>query len=194
MIRRPPRSTHCISSAASDVYKRQVYKSAVKRYKKGCLGIASTEVSTKRSALCREKARNEFVDNELDEETNYSEETKVTTSIVKKPYEKIIAEQELFGYWKWNKATFDAINANEKKAKENIPIELEGIISEEESLLTAWVTIIVLAKLELDCAESVQSWQLIFKKSLSWLGKSGVDYEKFKEFANKIINCKFSAY
>eukprot|EP00826_Nyctotherus_ovalis_P029026 TRINITY_DN22887_c0_g1_i3.p1 TRINITY_DN22887_c0_g1~~TRINITY_DN22887_c0_g1_i3.p1 ORF type:complete len:112 (-),score=8.68 TRINITY_DN22887_c0_g1_i3:409-720(-) len=25
MIRRPPRSTHCISSAASDVYKRQLY-------------------------------------------------------------------------------------------------------------------------------------------------------------------------
>ena len=25
MIRRPPRSTHCISSAASDVYKRQTY-------------------------------------------------------------------------------------------------------------------------------------------------------------------------
>eukprot|EP00826_Nyctotherus_ovalis_P061160 TRINITY_DN8673_c0_g1_i3.p2 TRINITY_DN8673_c0_g1~~TRINITY_DN8673_c0_g1_i3.p2 ORF type:complete len:151 (+),score=42.20 TRINITY_DN8673_c0_g1_i3:22-453(+) len=28
MIRRPPRSTHCISSAASDVYKRQVLKNA----------------------------------------------------------------------------------------------------------------------------------------------------------------------
>eukprot|EP00826_Nyctotherus_ovalis_P015942 TRINITY_DN14577_c0_g1_i1.p1 TRINITY_DN14577_c0_g1~~TRINITY_DN14577_c0_g1_i1.p1 ORF type:complete len:419 (-),score=105.34 TRINITY_DN14577_c0_g1_i1:327-1559(-) len=27
MIRRPPRSTHCISSAASDVYKRQVFRS-----------------------------------------------------------------------------------------------------------------------------------------------------------------------
>ena len=27
MIRRPPRSTHCISSAASDVYKRQLLKS-----------------------------------------------------------------------------------------------------------------------------------------------------------------------
>eukprot|EP00825_Cyclidium_porcatum_P020014 TRINITY_DN22849_c0_g1_i1.p2 TRINITY_DN22849_c0_g1~~TRINITY_DN22849_c0_g1_i1.p2 ORF type:complete len:142 (-),score=3.55 TRINITY_DN22849_c0_g1_i1:379-804(-) len=26
MIRRPPRSTHCISSAASDVYKRQVFR------------------------------------------------------------------------------------------------------------------------------------------------------------------------
>ena len=25
MIRRPPRSTHCISSAASDVYKRQIH-------------------------------------------------------------------------------------------------------------------------------------------------------------------------
>jgi len=25
MIRRPPRSTHCISSAASDVYKRQIW-------------------------------------------------------------------------------------------------------------------------------------------------------------------------
>eukprot|EP00825_Cyclidium_porcatum_P049627 TRINITY_DN8626_c0_g1_i1.p1 TRINITY_DN8626_c0_g1~~TRINITY_DN8626_c0_g1_i1.p1 ORF type:complete len:110 (+),score=35.69 TRINITY_DN8626_c0_g1_i1:145-474(+) len=28
MIRRPPRSTHCISSAASDVYKRQVHGNA----------------------------------------------------------------------------------------------------------------------------------------------------------------------
>eukprot|EP00825_Cyclidium_porcatum_P028764 TRINITY_DN30927_c0_g1_i1.p1 TRINITY_DN30927_c0_g1~~TRINITY_DN30927_c0_g1_i1.p1 ORF type:complete len:201 (-),score=35.07 TRINITY_DN30927_c0_g1_i1:217-819(-) len=28
MMRRPPRSTHCISSAASDVYKRQLYKSS----------------------------------------------------------------------------------------------------------------------------------------------------------------------
>eukprot|EP00826_Nyctotherus_ovalis_P028184 TRINITY_DN2223_c0_g1_i5.p1 TRINITY_DN2223_c0_g1~~TRINITY_DN2223_c0_g1_i5.p1 ORF type:complete len:157 (+),score=40.84 TRINITY_DN2223_c0_g1_i5:23-472(+) len=28
MIRRPPRSTHCISSAASDVYKRQVFITA----------------------------------------------------------------------------------------------------------------------------------------------------------------------
>ena len=30
MIRRPPRSTHCISSAASDVYKRQVLDSEEK--------------------------------------------------------------------------------------------------------------------------------------------------------------------
>ena len=29
MIRRPPRSTHCISSAASDVYKRQVVDGAI---------------------------------------------------------------------------------------------------------------------------------------------------------------------
>eukprot|EP00825_Cyclidium_porcatum_P027810 TRINITY_DN2_c0_g1_i3.p1 TRINITY_DN2_c0_g1~~TRINITY_DN2_c0_g1_i3.p1 ORF type:complete len:106 (+),score=7.34 TRINITY_DN2_c0_g1_i3:150-467(+) len=29
MIRRPPRSTHCISSAASDVYKRQQYLCAI---------------------------------------------------------------------------------------------------------------------------------------------------------------------
>eukprot|EP00825_Cyclidium_porcatum_P011085 TRINITY_DN1566_c0_g1_i6.p1 TRINITY_DN1566_c0_g1~~TRINITY_DN1566_c0_g1_i6.p1 ORF type:complete len:1401 (+),score=376.97 TRINITY_DN1566_c0_g1_i6:144-4346(+) len=31
MIRRPPRSTHCISSAASDVYKRQVYNEYTKK-------------------------------------------------------------------------------------------------------------------------------------------------------------------
>eukprot|EP00826_Nyctotherus_ovalis_P061832 TRINITY_DN8842_c0_g1_i10.p1 TRINITY_DN8842_c0_g1~~TRINITY_DN8842_c0_g1_i10.p1 ORF type:complete len:160 (+),score=64.58 TRINITY_DN8842_c0_g1_i10:22-480(+) len=30
MIRRPPRSTHCISSAASDVYKRQVSSEDIK--------------------------------------------------------------------------------------------------------------------------------------------------------------------
>ena len=32
MIRRPPRSTHCISSAASDVYKRQVLGNYVKNW------------------------------------------------------------------------------------------------------------------------------------------------------------------
>ena len=31
MIRRPPRSTHCISSAASDVYKRQILREAQER-------------------------------------------------------------------------------------------------------------------------------------------------------------------
>ena len=31
MIRRPPRSTHCISSAASDVYKRQCLYKGVKK-------------------------------------------------------------------------------------------------------------------------------------------------------------------
>eukprot|EP00825_Cyclidium_porcatum_P050871 TRINITY_DN9183_c0_g1_i2.p1 TRINITY_DN9183_c0_g1~~TRINITY_DN9183_c0_g1_i2.p1 ORF type:complete len:261 (-),score=63.03 TRINITY_DN9183_c0_g1_i2:125-907(-) len=34
MIRRPPRSTHCISSAASDVYKRQVQDTATKNMHK----------------------------------------------------------------------------------------------------------------------------------------------------------------
>ena len=33
MIRRPPRSTHCISSAASDVYKRQVKNHEVRTHK-----------------------------------------------------------------------------------------------------------------------------------------------------------------
>ena len=43
MIRRPPRSTHCISSAASDVYKRQVRRHQIIPYKTNekrrfCLG------------------------------------------------------------------------------------------------------------------------------------------------------------
>jgi len=33
MIRRPPRSTHCISSAASDVYKRQLFACFALRFK-----------------------------------------------------------------------------------------------------------------------------------------------------------------
>eukprot|EP00826_Nyctotherus_ovalis_P050664 TRINITY_DN6242_c0_g1_i9.p1 TRINITY_DN6242_c0_g1~~TRINITY_DN6242_c0_g1_i9.p1 ORF type:complete len:128 (+),score=33.09 TRINITY_DN6242_c0_g1_i9:22-384(+) len=38
MIRRPPRSTHCISSAASDVYKRQDMKAEAKN----CLNVIDT--------------------------------------------------------------------------------------------------------------------------------------------------------
>ena len=49
MIRRPPRSTHCISSAASDVYKRQhhVDESARGRQKYSFTPSASTRVSKK---------------------------------------------------------------------------------------------------------------------------------------------------
>eukprot|EP00825_Cyclidium_porcatum_P030000 TRINITY_DN31894_c0_g1_i1.p1 TRINITY_DN31894_c0_g1~~TRINITY_DN31894_c0_g1_i1.p1 ORF type:complete len:156 (+),score=38.83 TRINITY_DN31894_c0_g1_i1:103-570(+) len=39
MIRRPPRSTHCISSAASDVYKRQVHE-------------RNTQMSQSRTKIC----------------------------------------------------------------------------------------------------------------------------------------------
>eukprot|EP00826_Nyctotherus_ovalis_P054952 TRINITY_DN7256_c0_g1_i1.p1 TRINITY_DN7256_c0_g1~~TRINITY_DN7256_c0_g1_i1.p1 ORF type:complete len:175 (-),score=14.18 TRINITY_DN7256_c0_g1_i1:443-946(-) len=42
MIRRPPRSTHCISSAASDVYKRQVLADIV-----NCLLIGNLKASIK---------------------------------------------------------------------------------------------------------------------------------------------------
>ena len=36
MIRRPPRSTHCISSAASDVYKRQVWIQSTAGHEEPC--------------------------------------------------------------------------------------------------------------------------------------------------------------
>eukprot|EP00825_Cyclidium_porcatum_P012421 TRINITY_DN16481_c0_g1_i2.p2 TRINITY_DN16481_c0_g1~~TRINITY_DN16481_c0_g1_i2.p2 ORF type:complete len:200 (+),score=52.82 TRINITY_DN16481_c0_g1_i2:132-731(+) len=58
MIRRPPRSTHCISSAASDVYKRQVstqstwaqkreetqYKRKLEQNKKKCLNKKQEQI------------------------------------------------------------------------------------------------------------------------------------------------------
>jgi len=51
MIRRPPRSTHCISSAASDVYKRQILKDflpdAHSILSKGRRSVVASPVGTK---------------------------------------------------------------------------------------------------------------------------------------------------
>ena len=52
MIRRPPRSTHCISSAASDVYKRQVEECAELVKKRGHLHFAFL-----RNAVCLEQPK-----------------------------------------------------------------------------------------------------------------------------------------
>eukprot|EP00826_Nyctotherus_ovalis_P057468 TRINITY_DN7856_c0_g7_i1.p1 TRINITY_DN7856_c0_g7~~TRINITY_DN7856_c0_g7_i1.p1 ORF type:complete len:118 (-),score=10.39 TRINITY_DN7856_c0_g7_i1:230-559(-) len=61
MIRRPPRSTHCISSAASDVYKRQQYRCSsidriYKRWNEGyflCVALIDSIVGTdRRSRSC----------------------------------------------------------------------------------------------------------------------------------------------
>ena len=49
MIRRPPRSTHALSSAASDVYKRQVEEvlSIVDRQEGGCEALNHENVKLK---------------------------------------------------------------------------------------------------------------------------------------------------
>eukprot|EP00825_Cyclidium_porcatum_P001753 TRINITY_DN10807_c0_g1_i1.p2 TRINITY_DN10807_c0_g1~~TRINITY_DN10807_c0_g1_i1.p2 ORF type:complete len:114 (+),score=33.76 TRINITY_DN10807_c0_g1_i1:73-414(+) len=60
MIRRPPRSTHCISSAASDVYKRQEYCSQnfVDNIKAGgCLDIHHQDQLLLYMALAKGKSQ-----------------------------------------------------------------------------------------------------------------------------------------
>eukprot|EP00825_Cyclidium_porcatum_P018809 TRINITY_DN2140_c0_g1_i4.p1 TRINITY_DN2140_c0_g1~~TRINITY_DN2140_c0_g1_i4.p1 ORF type:complete len:148 (+),score=23.44 TRINITY_DN2140_c0_g1_i4:143-586(+) len=48
MIRRPPRSTHCISSAASDVYKRQnTYNINIYILKKNYINVFESQVKNK---------------------------------------------------------------------------------------------------------------------------------------------------
>ena len=66
MIRRPPRSTHCISSAASDVYKRQDLwvDELVDSYESAALAAeaearAAAREAQQLSELAEEKRRNE---------------------------------------------------------------------------------------------------------------------------------------
>eukprot|EP00826_Nyctotherus_ovalis_P030818 TRINITY_DN2460_c0_g1_i5.p2 TRINITY_DN2460_c0_g1~~TRINITY_DN2460_c0_g1_i5.p2 ORF type:complete len:108 (-),score=2.47 TRINITY_DN2460_c0_g1_i5:597-899(-) len=57
MIRRPPRSTHCISSAASDVYKRQIITRFLEPACKKLVGLANTKdfiETVKRAAISLE--------------------------------------------------------------------------------------------------------------------------------------------
>eukprot|EP00825_Cyclidium_porcatum_P037271 TRINITY_DN4080_c0_g1_i8.p3 TRINITY_DN4080_c0_g1~~TRINITY_DN4080_c0_g1_i8.p3 ORF type:complete len:106 (+),score=9.26 TRINITY_DN4080_c0_g1_i8:211-528(+) len=56
MIRRPPRSTHCISSAASDVYKRQEYMGS-KRHLTSINGGNPPKSSTQRLGACTRPGR-----------------------------------------------------------------------------------------------------------------------------------------
>jgi len=105
-----------------------------------------------------------------------------------KPYERVIETQDIYGNWNWEKDAFKAIGIKEEEAKKNIPEELQAIVNNEESLLNMWITIIALAKLETKCADSKSSWQLIFKKAVSWLKKGGVEYENFKKFAVNLIH------
>lgn len=103
-------------------------------------------------------------------------------------YSKVVVKQEMFGNWVWNAETFSAIGVPEADARSNIPEGLTKTISDEKTLLTVWVTILALARLEHTYANSRESWQLVYKKSVQWLKKSGVNYAEYKSIANMIIS------
>lgn len=104
-----------------------------------------------------------------------------------KPLGEIIDQQEMYGNWNWNKATLNSINVDEQKATSNIPIALKGKISDQNTLMSVWITILALTVLQLKYADSKPSWQLIFKKAVQWLNKLGVSFTEFKELASKLI-------
>eukprot|EP00826_Nyctotherus_ovalis_P031261 TRINITY_DN2495_c0_g2_i13.p1 TRINITY_DN2495_c0_g2~~TRINITY_DN2495_c0_g2_i13.p1 ORF type:complete len:113 (-),score=36.29 TRINITY_DN2495_c0_g2_i13:152-466(-) len=93
MIRRPPRSTHCISSAASDVYKRQILgsvKRKIRRHIRKPKKAAVRRVPRKRktqdqiNALTRELEEGEEFDKERLKEI--AEKTGLNASQVYKWY------------------------------------------------------------------------------------------------------------
>eukprot|EP00826_Nyctotherus_ovalis_P009891 TRINITY_DN12620_c0_g1_i7.p1 TRINITY_DN12620_c0_g1~~TRINITY_DN12620_c0_g1_i7.p1 ORF type:complete len:203 (+),score=26.14 TRINITY_DN12620_c0_g1_i7:122-730(+) len=106
-----------------------------------------------------------------------------------KDYMKIIANQEMFGNWNWEKTVFDALDVDEAKAHSCIPAKLKEMLSDGKDLLAVWVTILAMAKLEMCCADSESSWQLLFKKAAQWLKKYCVSYQEFETLTKKIIEC-----
>lgn len=91
---------------------------------------------------------------------DFEEEIPMNESLNKslKIVECIINLQEIYGNWNWNANTFKAINLNEGKADKSIPKELQDIVSDEKTLLEAWITILALAKLERDNEDSKEAW------------------------------------
>eukprot|EP00831_Metopus_contortus_P073858 TRINITY_DN673_c0_g1_i1.p3 TRINITY_DN673_c0_g1~~TRINITY_DN673_c0_g1_i1.p3 ORF type:complete len:102 (-),score=32.24 TRINITY_DN673_c0_g1_i1:562-867(-) len=65
MIRRPPRSTQGVSSAASDVYKRQVSTQSTWEYKRKYMNSMSTILIAERNTPRSKQYRNEIVFNHL---------------------------------------------------------------------------------------------------------------------------------
>eukprot|EP00825_Cyclidium_porcatum_P009651 TRINITY_DN14928_c0_g1_i8.p1 TRINITY_DN14928_c0_g1~~TRINITY_DN14928_c0_g1_i8.p1 ORF type:complete len:250 (-),score=38.63 TRINITY_DN14928_c0_g1_i8:200-949(-) len=74
MIRRPPRSTHCISSAASDVYKRQLKYMAILRKRKAILKQLDQGYST----YTQEEANQAFEGKSVDISMLYAHVLRIT--------------------------------------------------------------------------------------------------------------------
>eukprot|EP00825_Cyclidium_porcatum_P052276 TRINITY_DN9856_c0_g1_i1.p1 TRINITY_DN9856_c0_g1~~TRINITY_DN9856_c0_g1_i1.p1 ORF type:complete len:164 (-),score=32.29 TRINITY_DN9856_c0_g1_i1:63-554(-) len=72
MIRRPPRSTHCISSAASDVYKRQSHNNLDKQQSEKSLNSLKMDSTEDEVACYLEKDYNIFQCNLYGHQFQYS--------------------------------------------------------------------------------------------------------------------------
>lgn len=156
-----------------------------------CLGPPPAKIGAvmkKKLSLSSKKAM------ELDVEENgipSNEEEKLDVkgrTLIDTAYSKVVEKQEMFGNWVWNKETFSAIGIPEADARSNIPEGLKKSITDKKTLLTVWVTILALARLEHSYANSRESWQLVYKKSVQWLKKSGLIYAEYKSIANMIIS------
>eukprot|EP00826_Nyctotherus_ovalis_P047516 TRINITY_DN5470_c0_g1_i3.p1 TRINITY_DN5470_c0_g1~~TRINITY_DN5470_c0_g1_i3.p1 ORF type:complete len:225 (+),score=77.20 TRINITY_DN5470_c0_g1_i3:25-675(+) len=124
MIRRPPRSTHCISSAASDVYKRQIKDKAVeeppKRTKQDSNKVSFTELlaSAKKSyyEIEREKMRPKEAKVEVKEKKSVSVKSEFLKDAVPRKF-RIEEEKNCSEKFKPVKRKFEGNAEMSKKTK-----------------------------------------------------------------------------
>eukprot|EP00826_Nyctotherus_ovalis_P005027 TRINITY_DN11124_c0_g1_i2.p1 TRINITY_DN11124_c0_g1~~TRINITY_DN11124_c0_g1_i2.p1 ORF type:complete len:254 (+),score=28.38 TRINITY_DN11124_c0_g1_i2:23-763(+) len=144
MIRRPPRSTHCISSAASDVYKRQVYNPArtvntetlqePDSYSKDSL---SNELHSKQNASDLVQRKDKIAVNSVQKSINLDTNSRIEKEFsTSKGNHNDYEEKNL----SFHGRSASENNSNEKpstenKLNENFP-NIEKIDWEEEGILT----------------------------------------------------------
>ena len=73
MIRRPPRSTHCISSAASDVYKRQIKANSFLTFSEDKAVVPNVKSSLAFNSFFSQKNATDFNLNYSHQETTYDD-------------------------------------------------------------------------------------------------------------------------
>jgi len=95
---------------------------------------------------------------------------------------KIVKAQKLSGNW-----TSDSVAlfppASFDKIDKGLPLELTDL----PDALNVWITIVMLAVLATKYQHKKGSWVMIENKALKWLQDKGIEYQKYSQAAEKLL-------
>jgi len=95
----------------------------------------------------------------------------------------IVKAQKISGYWSLNENSANLVQLGVSEIEKSIPEAIKLSTNSHD----IWITILILALLDIYYESKKGSWTMVQKKAVKWLEENGFDYKSYIDEAGKLL-------